>query len=93
MKVSQDKLFFLHFFFDKFRQVYTSLDKFKLLMQDYSGGEKNIVRKFVNLPYWADGTNNSSSKYLMFQVLFAFFHKIFQNSLRKPFPFIYLFFL
>ena len=47
------------------------------------------VLKAVNLQYntlvrWADGTNDSSSKRLMFQVLF-FFHKNLQNSLQKPF--------
>ena len=51
--------------------------------------------KSVNLQYntlvcWADGTNNSSTKCLMFQVFF--FHKILQNSLQKPFQFIFIFF-
>ena len=52
------------------------------------------IMKSVNLQYntlvrWADGTNNLSTKCLMFQVLF-FFHKILQNSLQKPFQFIFL---
>ena len=41
------------------------------------------IKKFVNLQYdtlvcWADGTNDSSTKHLMFQVFF-FFRKILQN--------------
>ena len=51
--------------------------------------------KFVNLQYdtlvrWADGTNDSLTKHLMFQALFCF-HKILQNSLQKPFQFIFFY--
>ena len=51
------------------------------------------VLKSVNLQYntlvcWADGTNDSSTKRLMFQVLFLV-HKILQNSLQKPFQFLF----
>ena len=42
-----------------------------------------------NMIRWADGTNNSSTKRLMFQVLLSF-HKILQNSLQKPSQFIFL---
>ena len=50
-------------------------------------------KKFVNLQYnalfcRANGTNNWSTKRLMFQVLFSF-HKILQNSLLNPFQFIF----
>ena len=53
-------------------------------------------KKSENLQYntlvrWADGTNDSSTKHLMFQVLF--FHKLLQNSLQKPFQFIFFIFL
>ena len=37
---------------------------------------------------WADGTNDLSTKRLIFQVL-LFFHKILQNSLQKPFDFFF----
>ena len=52
-----------------------------------------MLLKSVNLQYdrlvrWDDGTNNSSTKHLMLQVLF-FFHKILQNSLQKPFQFFF----
>ena len=52
--------------------------------------------KSVNLQYNTlgclnDGTNESSTKHLMFQVLF-FFHDFLQNSLQKSFQFIFLFF-
>ena len=54
----------------------------------------SCMHKSVNLEYntlvrWADGTNISWTKRLMFQVLF-FFHKILQNSLQTPFQFIFL---
>ena len=50
----------------------------------------------VNLQYntlvrWANWTNDSSTKRLMFQVWF-FFHKILQNSLQKHFLFMFSFF-
>ena len=50
------------------------------------------ILQYNTLVPCADGTNDSSTKRLMFQVLF-FFHKILQNSLQKPFQFIFLFFL
>ena len=56
--------------------------------------EHRSIYKCVNLEYntlvcWADGTNDPPTKRLMFQLLF-FFHKILQNSLQKPFQFIFL---
>ena len=50
--------------------------------------------KSVNLQYdtlvrMDDGTNESSIKLLMFQVL-IFFHDFLQNSLQKSFPLIHL---
>jgi len=58
--------------------------------------QKHYSIKSVNLQNntpvrWADGTNDPSTKLLMFHVSF-FFHKILQNSLQKPFQFIFLFF-
>ena len=44
-----------------------------------------------NIIRWVAGTNDSSTKCLMFQVLF-FFHNFLQNSLQKSFQFIFLFF-
>ena len=49
---------------------------------------KSVNLKYNKLVCWADGTNDSSSKRLMFQALF-FFHKILQNSLQKPFQSIF----
>jgi hypothetical protein len=51
--------------------------------------------KSVNLQYNTlgrldDGTNESSTKRMMFQVFF--FHDFLQNSLQKSFQFIFLFF-
>ena len=62
-----------------------------------SSAEMNCDQKSDNLHYdmlvcWFAGTNDSSTKLLMFQVLF-FFHKILQNSLQKHFQFIYFYFL
>ena len=53
--------------------------------------------KSDNLQYdmlgrWDDGTIVSSTKRLMFQVLF-FIHNFLQNSLQKSFQFIFLFFI
>ena len=50
-------------------------------------------QKSVNLEYnmlvgWADWTDVLSTKRLMFRVFF-FFHKILQNTLQKPFQFIF----
>ena len=57
---------------------------------------RNFHKKSVNLQYNTlgcldDGTNESPTKPLMFQVLF-FFHNFLQNSLQKLFQFIFLFF-
>ena len=54
--------------------------------------------KSVNLQYntlvcWANGTNVSWTKRLMFQVLFYFFHRILQNSQQKKFQFFFSFFI
>jgi len=63
---------------------------------DEKNKQKHYSIKSVNLQNntpvrWADGTNDPSTKLLMFHVSF-FFHKILQNSLQKPFQFIFLFF-
>ena len=50
-----------------------------------------LNQQYNRLVHWADGKNDSSTKRLMFQVLF-FFHKILQNSLQKPFQLFFLFF-
>ena len=44
-----------------------------------------------NIIRWFPGTNDSSTKHLMFQVLFIF-HNFLQNSLQKSFQFNFLFF-
>ena len=44
-----------------------------------------------NIIRWVAGTNDSSTKSLMFQVLF-FFYNFLQKSLQKSFQFIFLFF-
>ena len=49
------------------------------------------IRQYNTLLCWFTGTNDSSTKRLMFQVLF-FFHDFLQNSLQKWFQFIFLFF-
>ena len=53
---------------------------------------KSVNLQYNNLVAWVDGTNNSSSKCLIFQVLF-FFQKMFQNSLRNTFNIFSYFFL
>ena len=68
---------------------------FLSLIQVVSLTLRSTYLKSVNLQYntlvcWADGTNDSSTKRLMFQVSF-FFHKILQNSLQKPFQFFFFF--
>ena len=55
------------------------------------GNLKSVNLQYNTLVRWADGTNESSTKHLMFQVLFLF-HKILQNSLQKPFQLIFWFF-
>ena len=45
-----------------------------------------------NIICWVGGTNDSSTKRLMFQVL-LFFHNFLQNSFQKSFQFIFLFFI
>ena len=52
------------------------------------------IQKSDNLQYntlvrWFAGTNDSSTKCLMFHVL-SFFHKILQNSLQKPFQIFFI---
>ena len=59
-------------------------------------GKSSRDLKSDNLQYnplvrWYAGTNDSSTKCLMFQVLF-FFHNFLQKSLQKSFQFIFLFF-
>ena len=48
--------------------------------------------QYNTLGRWVTGTNDSSTKHLMFQVLF-FFHNFLQNSLENSFQYIFLFFL
>ena len=63
------------------------------------GKTQESVYKSNNLQYNTmvhcfTGTNDSSTKYLMFQVLFLFiFHNFLQNSLQKSFQFFFSFFL
>ena len=68
-----------------------SVQDSKLMLQFIKVNLKSYNLQYKTLVRWADGTNDSSTKRLMFQVLF-FFHKILQNSLQKPFQFIFLFF-
>jgi hypothetical protein len=56
----------------------------------------SLEQKSDNLQYnmlvrWVAGTNDSSTKRLMFQVLF-FFQNFLQNSLKELFQFIYFLF-
>ena len=46
-----------------------------------------------NIIRWVNGTNDSLTKRLMFQVLYFFFHNFLQNSLQKSFQFIFYFFI
>ena len=46
--------------------------------------------KYITMARWLGRTNDSSTKHLMFQVLF-FFLNFLQNSLKKSFQFIFLF--
>ena len=73
----------------------------RVKLPNYIKTQMNLVfycqrgQKFVNLQYntlvcWADGTNNLSTKRLMFQLLFLI-HKILQNSLQKPFQFFFFY--
>ena len=48
--------------------------------------------QYNTLARWLTGTNDSSTKRLMFQVLFLF-HNFLQNSLQKLFQFIFIIFL
>ena len=68
----------------------------QLELENYQNLKFDNLQKSVNLQYNTlgcldDGTNESSNKLLMFQVLF-FFHDFLQNSLQKFFQFIFLFF-
>ena len=45
-----------------------------------------------NIIHWVAWTNDSSTKCLIFQVLFFFFHNFLQSSLQKSFQFIFLFY-
>ena len=47
---------------------------------------------FNTLGRWFIGTNDSSTKCLMFQVHIIFFHKFLHTSLQKSFQFIFIFF-
>ena len=55
------------------------------------GHLKSVNLKYNTLGRLDDGTKELSTKCLMFQVLF-FFLDFLQNSLQKPFQFIFLFF-
>ena len=57
----------------------------------YIGSLKSVNLQYITLACLDDGTNKSSTKHLMFQVIF-FFHDFLQNSLQKSFHFIFLFF-
>ena len=45
---------------------------------------KSINLQYNTLVHWTDGTNNSSTKHLMFKIL-SFSYRFLQNSLQKPF--------
>ena len=66
-----------------------SVQDSKLMLQFIKVNLKSYNLQYKTLVRWADGTNDSMTKRLMFQVLF-FFHKILQNFLQKPFHFIFL---
>ena len=70
--------------------VPTPLNCYNLHGPSWRNFMKSVNLQYNTLVRWADGTNDSLTKRLMFQVLF-FFHKILQNSLQKLFQFIYLF--
>ena len=53
---------------------------------------KSVNLQYNTLGHLDDGTNEESTKRLMFQVLFIF-HDFFQKCLQKYFQFILLFFL
>ena len=53
--------------------------------------QKSVNLKYITLGHLDDGTNESSTKRMMFQALF-FFHDFLQNSLQKSIQFIFLFF-
>ena len=53
---------------------------------------KSVNIWYITLGHWDDGTNESSTKCVMFQVLF-FFHDFLQNALQKAFQFILSFVL
>ena len=53
---------------------------------------KSVHLQCNTLVHWNAGTKDSSTKRLMFQVLF-FLHNFLQNSFKKMFQFIFLFFL
>ena len=65
------------------------IHKFRIGVQTRHGVLKSVNLQYNTLVCWADRTNNSSTKRMMFQVLF-FFHKILQKILQKPFQFIFL---
>ena len=60
-----------------------SVQDSKLMLQFIKVNLKSYNLQYKTLVRWADGTNDSSTKHLMFQMLF-FFHKI-----LKIFQFIY----
>ena len=81
------------------------LDEFEILGLHVDPEDKKFIEidiaindihvQSVNLQYntlvcWDDGTNDSWTKCLVFQVLFLS-HKILQNSLKKPFQSFSLF--
>ena len=53
--------------------------------------QKSVILQYNMLVSWDDGTNELSTKLLMFQALLLF-HKILQNLLQKPFQFILFFY-
>ena len=60
------------------------------LRQNRSGVQKSDNLQYNMLGRWFAGTNDSSNKHLMFQVLF--FSYFLQKSLQESFQFIFLFF-
>ena len=61
-------------------------------IKSYDTYLKSVNIWYITLGHWDDGTNESSTKCVMFQVLF-FFHDFLQNALQKAFQFILSFVL
>ena len=104
-KIVSEKLWYVLIFFSKTAQETQKVaslvqlrtgQRTKQFCQESSSSKNRLHLKSDNLQYntlgrWIAGTNDSSTKRLMFQVLF-FLHNFLQNSLQKLFQFNFLFF-